>query len=338
DYNIPPIQSYILSENAINEWKEMLGQYLGLFRQYLTRVFVHKRAYKCVFSESNAYQTISSLLGDYCWGVESRIRTIKLVKKEPVKKEKKEVEKKEKPKKEKKETNPKVEKASKTCLIDFSSPNMAKLFHADHLRSTIIGNFVRNIHAANGWKTISINYLGLLAIGFEKYGSEEELLKNLIKHLYNVYVKINTRAYFKKMETGDESALALWKRFKNLSIERYKDTYTRLNVNFDVYSGESQISNERISLALKILKEKNIATESNSAIIADLGEYKLDVAMIQKNNSTTLYITRDIGAAMERYEQYKFDAMYYVVASQQDLHFKQLFKILELMGCEWVDR
>ncbi|RIB03941.1 hypothetical protein C2G38_2223679 [Gigaspora rosea] len=247
--------------------------------------------------------------------------------------------------------------AGKTCLIDFSSPNMAKPFHAGHLRSTIIGNFVRHVHAANGWKTIGMNYLGdwgkqygLLAIGFEKFGSEEELLKHPIKHLYDVYVKINAeiekdpnvdeqaRAYFKKMETGDESALALWRKFKDLSIERYKDTYARLNVEFDVYSGESQISNESMSRALEILKEKNISTESNGAIIVDLSQYKSDVAMIQKNDGTTLYITRDIGAAMERYEKYKFDAMYYVVASQQDLHFKQLFKILELMGFDWVDR
>ncbi|CAG8633619.1 9103_t:CDS:2, partial [Scutellospora calospora] len=115
----------------------------------------------------------------------------------------------------------------------------------------------------------------LLAIGFEKYGSEKELLKNLIKHLYDVYIKIN-------------------KRFKNLSIERYKDTYAYFNVNFDIYSGESQISNERISLVLKILKEKNIAMKSNSTIIVNLGEYKLDIAIIQKNDSITLYITQDI--------------------------------------------
>ena len=130
----------------------------------------------------------------------------------------------------------------------------------------------------------------------------------------------------------------MWKKFRNLSIEKYKDTYARLNINFDVYSGESQVSNESINRAMEILKEKKIVKESEGALIIDLSQYKLDVAVIQKRDGTTLYITRDIGAAMERYEKYKFDAMYYIVASQQDLHLKQLFKILELMGIEWVDR
>ncbi|RHZ77586.1 hypothetical protein Glove_174g131 [Diversispora epigaea] len=247
--------------------------------------------------------------------------------------------------------------SGKSCVIDYSSPNIAKPFHAGHLRSTIIGNFVKNVHVANGWKAIGLNYLGdwgkqygLLAIGFEKFGSEEELLKNPIKHLYDVYVKINAsiegnpdvdekaRAYFKKMEDGDETALALWRKFRELSIKKYMETYARLNIDFDVYSGESQISNESMMRALNILKEKNIAEESEGALIVDLTKYKLDVALLQKKDGTTLYLTRDIGAILERYEKYEFDAIYYAVSSQQELHFKQLFKILELMGIEWFDR
>ncbi|CAG8482062.1 8989_t:CDS:2 [Paraglomus brasilianum] len=245
----------------------------------------------------------------------------------------------------------------KTALVEFSSPNIAKPFHAGHLRSTIIGNFIKNVHEANGWKTIGLNYLGdwgkqygILAVGFEKYGSEEELLTDPIKHLYDVYVKINAdaendddvnvraRAYFKKMEDGDEEALALWRKFRDLSIGKYKNTYARLNVNFDVYSGESQVPNEKILNALAVLKEKNLVQESNGALIIDLKKYKLDVVVVQKQDGTTLYITRDIGAAIDRYEKYNFDAMYYVIASQQDLHMSQLFKILELMGNEWVSR
>src|SRR4051794_39649107 len=179
----------------------------------------------------------------------------------------------------------------------------------------------------------------------------------------NETINDQARAYFKKMEegafdyfffiiikenfqqtfyiyffSGDEAVLDLWKKFRNLSIEKYKDTYARLNINFDIYSGESQVGNESINHAVEILKEKNIVKESDGALIIDLSQYKLDVAVIQKKDGTTLYITRDIGAAMERYEKYKFDVMYYIVGSQQDLHLRQLFKILELMGIEWVDR
>ncbi|CAJ0746280.1 22944_t:CDS:1, partial [Entrophospora sp. SA101] len=136
----------------------------------------------------------------------------------------------------------------------------------------------------------------------------------------------------------DELALALWKKFRNLSIEKYKQTYARLNIDFDIYSGESQVKNESITQALSAMKEKNILEESDGALIADLKKYKSDIALIQKNDGTTLYITRDIGAAIERYEKYKFDVMYYVVASQQDLHFKQLFKLLELIGVEWANK
>ncbi|ORY06109.1 arginyl-tRNA synthetase [Basidiobolus meristosporus CBS 931.73] len=241
----------------------------------------------------------------------------------------------------------------KTVIVEFSSPNIAKPFHAGHLRSTIIGNFIRNVHEANGWNTIAMNYLGdwgkqygILAIGFERYGSEEELHRDAIKHLYDVYVKINAdaekdetihdqaRAYFKRMEDGDEEALQMWKKFRDLSIVKYKETYARLNISFDVYSGESQV-NDGMRRAMALLEEKNISIESQGAKIVDLTKEKLGKVVVQKNDGTTLYITRDIGAAMERHEQYNFDAMYYVIASQQDLHVAQLFKILEKLDFDW---
>ncbi|KAG0228560.1 hypothetical protein BGW41_003376 [Actinomortierella wolfii] len=246
--------------------------------------------------------------------------------------------------------------AGKHCVVEFSSPNIAKPFHAGHLRSTIIGSYVRNVLIANGYQVTAMNYLGdwgkqygLLAVGYNRFGSEEKLAEDPIKHLFDVYVKINAlakedesihdeaRAYFKKMEDGDESALALWERFRNLSIVKYKEVYKRLNIEFDVYSGESQVT-DGMNRALQMLKEKNMLTESEGALIIDLTPYKLGTCVVQKKDGTTLYITRDIGAAMERYEKYGFDHMYYVVAAQQDLHLKQLFKILELMGFEWAKK
>jgi arginyl-tRNA synthetase len=265
-------------------------------------------------------------------------------------------------------------KGKKRIIVEFSSPNIAKPFHAGHLRSTIIGGFLANLYQGAGWDVIRINYLGdwgrqfgLLAIAFQMFGSEEKLKADPIGHLYDIYVEVNRRAepeeaeikakkanneetseleeksltgqarrYFKRMENGDEGALAIWKRFRDLSIERYKQTYARLNISFDQYSGESQVSQESMQTSAKTLRETGVSEESEGAVIIDLTKYskKLGKAIVQKKDGTTLYLTRDISEAVGRYEKYHFDKMIYVVASQQDLHLAQLFKILEVMGRE----
>ncbi|KAJ2863169.1 arginyl-tRNA synthetase, partial [Coemansia asiatica] len=246
--------------------------------------------------------------------------------------------------------------AGKRVIVEFSSPNIAKSFHAGHLRSTIIGNFINNLYKAHGWETISMNYLGdwgkqygLLAIGFALLGSEEKLVEDPIKHLYDVYVEINkvaeedpsihdqARAYFRKMENGDQEALALWQRFRDLSIAKYKDIYARLGIEFDVYSGESQVG-EGMHRAMKMLDEAGLLVEDKGAVLLDLEKYKLERVLVKKSDGTALYLTRDIGAAIERYEKYNFDKIIYVVASQQDLHLKQLFKTIELLELPYADR
>ncbi|PLW35651.1 hypothetical protein PCASD_10240 [Puccinia coronata f. sp. avenae] len=247
----------------------------------------------------------------------------------------------------------------KKLVLEFSSPNIAKKFHAGHLRSTIIGAFLGNLHEANGWDVTRINYLGdwgrqfgVLAVGFERYGSETELSEQPIQHLLDVYTKINkdmegeekttleqkARDFFKLMEDGDQAAVALWKRFRDYSIKQYEQDYARLNIKFDVYSGESQVSHESMDAALKVLQEKGIAIEDNGTLICDLDAYKLGRTVIRKNDGTNLYITRDIGEAIQRYDKYQFDKMIYVVASQQDLHLAQFFKVLELMGFPWAKK
>ncbi|KAJ3355768.1 Arginyl-tRNA synthetase [Allomyces javanicus] len=245
----------------------------------------------------------------------------------------------------------------KKAIVEFSSPNIAKPFHAGHLRSTIIGSFVRNVLKANGWETTAINYLGdwgkqygLLAVGFEKFGSEEELLRDPIRHLFDVYVQINSaaeedatihdtaRTYFKAMEDGDAKALALWQRFRDLSIVKYKETYARLGIEFDLYSGESQVATKDMDEALNLLKSKQLLQEDQGAQIVNLKKEKLGVVVVQKKDGTTLYLTRDIGAAKARKDQLGFDSMYYIVGSQQDLHFRQLFTILKKSGHDWADQ
>eukprot|EP01133_Synstelium_polycarpum_P008033 gene8033-9437_t len=243
--------------------------------------------------------------------------------------------------------------AGQRVIVEFSSPNIAKPFHAGHLRSTIIGNFLVHLHKALGFDVVSINYLGdwgkqygLLAIGFDRHGSEEALLADPIQHLFQVYVKINAeaeadptihdaaRAYFNRMEQGDAEALAVWTRFRNLSIEKYKSTYARLNVSFDIYSGESLMCDGMVKEYAK-LEEKNLVEESEGAMVIDLKEKALGKVLVKKRDGSTLYITRDIAAANHRKEEIKFDKMIYVVASQQELHFRQLFKIVNLMGYPW---
>lgn len=146
--------------------------------------------------------------------------------------------------------------------------------------------------------------------------------------------------YLIDMPAGDPEAVALWKRFRELSIEKYIATYARLNIQYDVYSGESQVSKETMQKVSQMLRDAKISEESEGAVIVDLTKHnkKLGKAIVQKKDGTTLYLTRDIGAAMERYDKYKFDKMIYVVASQQDLHLQQLFKILDLLGLDWSDR
>jgi len=247
--------------------------------------------------------------------------------------------------------------AGKRVIIEYSSPNIAKQFHVGHLRSTIIGAFLANLYKTCGWEVISMNYLGdwgtqfgLIAVGFDKYGSREELEKDAIKHLFDVYVKINAdaekdpavkteaAAFFKRMEDGDEEALANWRVWRELSVRKYEEEYARLNVHFDVYTGESQVGKASQDMALGRLEEMGLIDDHEGAKLVNLEKFKLEKAVVRKKDGTSIYLTRDIGGAIERYEKYKFDKMIYVVSSQQDLHLRQFFKVLSLMEYPWADR
>ncbi|KAK6197346.1 arginyl-tRNA synthetase [Scheffersomyces amazonensis] len=250
----------------------------------------------------------------------------------------------------------------KSVVVEFSSPNIAKPFHAGHLRSTIIGGFLSNLYEKAGYNVTRINYLGdwgkqfgILAVGFDRYGSEEQLAADPINHLFEVYVKINkditeegensatneaAKAYFRKMEDGDEQALKIWSRFRDLSIDKYIATYKRLNIIYDVYSGESQVSQESMKDVVKLFEEKGLIHVDRGAKLIDLTKFnkKLGKCLIEKSDGTSLYLTRDVGEAMKRYNKYKFDKMIYVIASQQDLHCQQFFEILKQMGFDWASK
>ncbi|KAM8952330.1 putative arginine--tRNA ligase, mitochondrial [Pelodytes ibericus] len=244
-------------------------------------------------------------------------------------------------------------------IVEYSSPNIAKKFHVGHLRSTIIGNFIANLKEAVGNEVIRINYLGdwglqfgLLGIGFSRFGCEEKLKANPLEHLCDVYVKINDAAeqdenlrmsakdFLKKLEDGHPEALNMWTNLRDLSVKEYIKVYKRLGVRFDDYSGES-IYKDKAQGVLQLLRNKGLlkTTENGTGVIdvseaQDLTSYKTVV----RSDGTSLYITRDLAAAIDRMEKYNFDEMIYVTDKSQQTHFQQMFKILKILGKEQAKR
>ncbi|XP_075718248.1 putative arginine--tRNA ligase, mitochondrial isoform X2 [Rhinoderma darwinii] len=243
-------------------------------------------------------------------------------------------------------------------LVEFSSPNIAKKFHVGHLRSTIIGNFIANLKEAVGNKVLRVNYLGdwglqfgLLGAGFTKFGCEEKLKSNPLQHLFEVYVEVNAAAekdeemkqsaqeFMSKLESGHPQALSLWTHFRGLSIEEYAKVYKRLGVQFDEYTGES-FYREKYQDILNLLRSKNILkiTKEGTGVVdltenGDLSAF----STVMRSDGSSLYITRDLAAAIDRMEKYNFDEMVYVTDKSQQTHFQNLFKILKMLGKDQVD-
>ncbi len=241
----------------------------------------------------------------------------------------------------------------KTFVVEFSSPNIAKPFSIGHLRSTVIGNFLRNLLKALGANVIGINHIGdwgtqfgKLIVAFRLWGKEEELEKDPVKYMLSLYVKFHkeaeenpeledkAREAFKRLEEGKEEERKLWEKFRALSLKEFEKTYRRLNVHFDKVLGEAFYS-DKIDNVVKILEEKGLLEESEKALVVKLDDYNMPPCLIKKSDGATLYATRDIAAAIYRKETFDFDRMFYVVGSEQKLHFKQFFKVLELAGFEW---
>lgn len=238
----------------------------------------------------------------------------------------------------------------KTVVLDFSSVNIAKPFHIGHIRSTVIGDVIRNIHEFLGYNTVASNYIGdygtqfgTMIAAYKLWGDDDKLNQNPIQELLNLYVRYNSEASeneemmdvareeFKKLEEGEEEATRLWSWFKEISFKEFDRVYKLLDIEFDNYKGESY-SSKYIPEVIDELKEKNLLVESDGAQIIDLSAYDMPPSIIIKSNGSSAYITRDIATAIVRKKEYDFDENLYVVATQQNLHFKQLWKILELMG------
>ena len=244
----------------------------------------------------------------------------------------------------------------KTVTIDFSAPNIAKPFHIGHIRSTVIGDSIRNIYKALGYNTIGINYIGdygtqfgVMIAAYKLWGDKKAIDADPINELLKLYVRYNTEAEddpkmmdaarqeFRNLEEGQEEAVELWQWFKDLSLKEFDRVYAMLDIEFDNYHGESYnaASEPRV---ISELKEKNLLVDSEGAQIIDLTDEDLPPAIILKSNGSSAYITRDIATAENRDIEYGFYKNLYVVASQQNLHFQQLRKILKKMDHEfWED-
>lgn len=245
--------------------------------------------------------------------------------------------------------------AGKTICIDYSSVNIAKPFHMGHMLNTSIGAALCRIYRALGYNVVGINHLGdwgtqfgKLIVAFKKWGDREEIEQKGVRGLLDIYVKFHTeaekcpeledeaRAWFKKIEDGDNEALGLFKWFKDITMKEVGRVYDRLGVTFDSYAGES-FYNDKMQPVLDELKAKGLLEESDGAQVVRFPKDKYPPCLLVRSDGATLYATRDLAAAVYRKKTYDFAKCLYVVAYQQDLHFKQLFEVLRMMGKPWAD-
>ena len=251
----------------------------------------------------------------------------------------------------------------RVVVLDYSSPNVAKPFHIGHLGTTVIGHSLKKLHEFAGYNCIGINYLGdwgtqfgKLILAYRMWGSREAVETGGIDELVSLYVRINNaisgneaegiapdpvlaekaRAEFHKMEMGDPDNIALWKWFVQISLEEYQKTYRQLDITFDSYKGESFYT-DKMPAQVQKLRDKGLLKLDDGASIVDLSAYDMPPCLILKRDGSTLYPTRDIAAAVYRKKEYHFDKCIYVTSAQQILHFRQWFKVVELMGYDWYD-
>ena len=241
----------------------------------------------------------------------------------------------------------------KTICLDYSSINIAKRFHIGHLSTTMIGHSLKRIFDFLGYTTVGINHLGdwgtqfgKMICAYKKGGSKEAVEQGGVAELEALYVRFHEeaekdpaledegRAWFKRIEDGDPEALEIFSWFKDITLKDAARVYDLLGVSFDSYAGESFYI-DKMEPVIQELRDKGLLTLSEGAQVVDLSEDNMPPCLIIKKDGTTIYATRDITAAIYRQNTYHFDKCLYVVAYQQDLHFRQFFRVLEKMGYPW---
>ena len=240
----------------------------------------------------------------------------------------------------------------KNIIVEYSSPNIAKPFHIGHLRNTLIGHTLYNMYKFLGYNVVGINHLGdygtqfgKMIEGYKLWGQEYNIEENPIEELTKIYVRINDlckeneavleacRDNFKKLEEGDEYCTKIWNKFKDLSLKEFNRIYDILGVEFDSLNGEAFYSDKMDEIVEMLDKSGNLV-ESEGAKIVDLEEQKMGICMIKKSNDSTTYATRDLAAILYRTRTYDFDKCLYIVAYEQNLHFKQVFEVAKLLGID----
>ncbi len=241
--------------------------------------------------------------------------------------------------------------SGKTICIDYSSVNIAKPFHIGHLSTTVIGGALYKLYKFLGYNVVGINHLGdygtqfgKLICAYKHWGNKDEVERGGIHAINDLYVRFNNdadesmereaREYFRLIESGDKEANEIFEWFKSLTLKYVNGIYEKLGVTFDSYAGE-RFYTDKMQPVIDELREKNLLKESEGAKIVDLDKYGMPPCLILRSDGASLYATRDLAAAFYRKKTYGFHKCLYVVAYQQNLHFKQIFKVLELMGYEW---
>lgn len=238
----------------------------------------------------------------------------------------------------------------KNVVIDYSAPNIAKPFHIGHLRSTVIGGALYKIYNFLGYNSVGINYLGdwglqfgKVMAGYDLWKDEYDFSQSEIQAILKIYIRFNqeekekpeltelARQYFKRLEEGNPKEVETWKWIRKISLENYQKTYDLLNSKFDSYNGESYY-NDKMDAVVEEIKEKGLLKASEGAQVVDLEEYDMPPCIIITSAGTTIYATRDLASLKDRINKYNFEKAIYVVGNEQRLHFKQVFKVLELMG------
>jgi len=246
--------------------------------------------------------------------------------------------------------------AGKTVVLDYSSPNTSKPFHIGHLGTTVIGHALKLLHEFCGYTCIGINHLGdwgtqngKQIVAYRKWGDKATVEEKGCDGLVELYVKFHeeaekdpslndeARAEFKRLEEHVPENIELWKWFLEISLKEYNVTYKQLGITFDHYMGESFFS-DKMDAQIQIMRDKNLLKLDDGASIVDLSEYNMPPCLILKRDGASLYPSRDIAAAVYRKDNFHFDKCIYVTSAGQSLHFAQWFKVMELMGYDWVDQ